>query len=247
MKAALSFISGWVLPVLLLLLSVVASTKPDDAMNNASTWAEFFGLPAPDWLQDKWTDTLLFWGALSGFVLVGFFTLVIRSRQQNIHRPKQILERNNRFITRMVVLFFVTAAFNLGYQLKAYSVIPEQRPGYSLTRGAFTVQYDTAPLLKYKNRFKLMFITRVAFNDRDRMEDTHIEKSIAHTIDGHLITLSIRPGPAFMIVPHITNFYNHNLVLIPYALPPDDITKLSDVIAHNGKIIWDTNQGVPAP
>ena len=104
----------------------------------------------------------------------------------------------------------------------------------------FWVSVNSAPLLDYKDRFKLMLILAIPYSNIDKMSDTSIEKSVAFTITGEpiLIAVGLTATPQHLRVSRppntkagdtFTRLINFTLVLIPTTLTPEQIRSLSDV------------------
>jgi hypothetical protein len=68
MRSAIFFIGRWTTNAALASLAIVCSVKRDDAVSNISSWTSALGLPDPEWLQSHTADSVIFWGAICGFV-----------------------------------------------------------------------------------------------------------------------------------------------------------------------------------
>jgi hypothetical protein len=102
----------------------------------------------------------------------------------------------------------------------------------------YTMDVNTAPLLKYKSGFKLLLITRVVYMDRDKMTDKAIDKSGTYTITGDNPIRMVSVGTGNLrFIPLQTNILEFNLAMIPATISPDSITDLDDV-EHVGGKLW---------
>jgi hypothetical protein len=63
--------------------------------------------------------------------------------------------------------------------------------GYGETAGALFAAVNSAPLLKYRDHFKMMLIIEVPYADIDKMTDTAIEKSGLYTITGEVTQMAV--------------------------------------------------------
>jgi hypothetical protein len=105
----------------------------------------------------------------------------------------------------------------------------------------FTGILTAAPLMQYKDDYRVMLVVRMSYGNVDRMRDRHIEKSIPYTIDGPALSMVI-VGQLNPLLLHIqfdqpTIAIEYDAILIPNQVMPDDITSLSDVDRLHGKIL----------
>jgi hypothetical protein len=116
--------------------------------------------------------------------------------------------------------------------------------GYGETQGSLFAIVASAPLLKYKDHFKMMLIIEVPYADIDKMTDTAIEKSGLYTITGEVtqmavtsiknLRLGIPAGSTGNVIKPLVNFF---LAIIPNDVASEQIKTLSDVARVNGKMI----------
>lgn len=108
----------------------------------------------------------------------------------------------------------------------------------------YTMMVQSDPLLKYKDSYKLMLITRVQYVDRDRMTDTNIDKSAPYTITGGEFVLASNGAGNLRFIPQALNPLEWTLVMIPSSVGPDQIRNLEDVVHLGGRILGSQAQTV---
>ena len=113
---------------------------------------------------------------------------------------------------------------------------------------ALYVIVNSAPLLKYQDKFNMMLIAASMYSNIDMMTDVHIDKSSPFSITGGITNVAIpidfgtthllisqppnmRPGDKYRVPVAL------NLVIIPKDLSAEQLRSLSDVQRLGGKII----------
>jgi hypothetical protein len=157
-------------------------------------------------------------------------------------------------IGRTVILFFVVPV-----ALAAYLVDISDRLGWiKLSEtgdviecwgrhdSTLFINVNSRSLVGYKDKFKMMLISKLLYTDIDKMTDTAIEKSSLFTITGDRTTIAVVASTTHLrVVPPPSNkvgdvfdrVCDFGLVILPNNLSVDQIRSLSDVETLGGKII----------
>ena len=107
---------------------------------------------------------------------------------------------------------------------------------------------NSAPLLKYQDKFNMMLIAEAIYSNIDMMTDVHIDKSTSFSITGGKTNIAIpfdfgtthllvsrppntRPGDKYKVPLALS------LVILPKDLSAEQLRSLSDVPRLGGKII----------
>jgi hypothetical protein len=157
-------------------------------------------------------------------------------------------------IGRTVILFFVVPV-----ALAAYLVDISDRlgwiklsetgdviEGWGRHDSTLFINVNSRSLVGYKDKFKMMLISKLLYTDIDKMTDTAIEKSSLFTITGDRTTIAVVASTTHLrVVPPPNNkvgdvfdrVCDFSLVILPNNLSVDQIRSLSDVETLGGKII----------
>ena len=102
---------------------------------------------------------------------------------------------------------------------------------------SYIMKVNTKQLLQYSEAYKLAFVIRVQYADRDRMTDTAIEKSGLYTITDSTIILAHPSSYTLRFAINQINPIEYTLILIPSKLTIEQISSLGDVDHIGGRIL----------
>ena len=102
---------------------------------------------------------------------------------------------------------------------------------------SYIIKVNTKQLLQYSEAYKLAFVIRVPYADRDRMTDTAIEKSGLYTITGSTIILAHPSSSILRFAINQVNPIEYTLILLPSKLTIEQISSLGDVEHIGGRIL----------
>jgi hypothetical protein len=164
------------------------------------------------WVEKTRKRPVMFWGSL---IVYGIFaTLSVLWLPSKEGSASIILKGNGPFITRAMFA-----------------------PGQKL----YSVEINTAILKSVADRYNLIAIIRIRDNSTDAINDTHIMRSSAFTIDGEIRTIQIDLSDDFIERARSSDkrfgggdvdFY---LGAIPKNIKPEQILTLNDITMLGGR------------
>src|SRR5580704_12101366 len=136
MRGTVFFIGRWATNIALVCLAIAASVKPEDAMSNLSGWATKFNWPDPVWLQSHMADSIVFWGAVCGFLALWAGPTVWHNRHSLVPaRPRKEMtqaEIEAKFATDPELSELLDTALRVGFKSADVAIEEGIRPSVKL-------------------------------------------------------------------------------------------------------------------
>lgn len=106
-----------------------------------------------------------------------------------------------------------------------------------LPPATYQVTVNGAMIQQYKDKFKLVLVTRTQFSDIDRMTDTYLEKSQPYTIEDGLMVLAHPSSNKLRFLIDRPTAVEYDVAMIPAQFSPDQINTLQDIEKLGGRIL----------
>lgn len=192
--------------------------------------------------QDNFLSSSLFSNliALANFLLVILTTFRVDERLFKGHRTT--ISRRSILVCLFAIFGIIFSAHGLLKIASLEEALLKARSktvitSYGRKNNLVFAEINTEPLKSYKNQYNAMLIFRVVDNSVNHKTDRTIAKSYLMDIPSRQV-VEIDPGEKFLSrvdsPPKAIDVY---LVVLPKAVSPDQISCLSDVETHQGRIV----------
>jgi hypothetical protein len=152
-----------------------------------------------------------------------------------------------QIIIPAIFMIITLAAVAFNYADRHYLSVPQTHEAciqewmVKATKGvdgfSYIMKVNTKQLLQFSEAYKLAFIIRVQYADRDRMTDTAIEKSGLYTIADSTVILAHPSSKILRFAINQVNPVEYTLILFPSKLTIEQISSLGDVEHIGGRIL----------
>ena len=172
------------------------------------------------------------------------------------HRPKAVCmhetpegiknRRRTFLVVGLVLVGWGAVAVNY-FQVRVRPPVALLQMWGMLPPATYTITVDSSQILQYKDKFKLILITRTGFSDVDRLTDEFIEKSNPYTIDGGVMAMAHPSENKLRYLIERPTVVEYDLTMLPNQFSGEQIKNLQDVEKLGGKILSSVSQTITIP